>query len=101
MHKGEVHLTGELVSNRPTLYGIQRGMAYVPEDRTHVGSSPNLSVTDNVIMKKYRKAPISRSGLLDMNEAAALRRNSKKPTTSLSQPSIRQCGCFRVEIFNA
>lgn len=67
--KGKVRLTGETVSNRPTLYGIQRGMAYVPEDRTHVGSSPNLSVTDNVIMKKYREAPISHSGLLDMSEA--------------------------------
>lgn len=67
--RGEVYLTGESVSNRSTLYGIQRGMAYVPEDRTHVGSSPNLSVTDNVIMKKYRKPPISHGGLLDMAEA--------------------------------
>jgi len=67
--KGKVRLTGETVSNHSTLYGIQRGMAYVPEDRTHVGSSPNLSVTDNVIMKKYREAPISHSGLLDMGEA--------------------------------
>jgi len=67
--RGEVHLAGDTVSNRPTLYGIQHGMAYVPEDRTHVGSSPNLSVTDNVIMKKYRQPPISRGGLLDMTEA--------------------------------
>jgi ABC-type sugar transport system ATPase subunit len=35
-HRGEVTLTVK-VSNRDTLYGIQRGMAYVPEDRTHVG----------------------------------------------------------------
>lgn len=69
---GEVRLSGDLVSNRATLFGIQRGMAYVPEDRNHVGSAPNLSVTDNVIMKKYRKPPISRSGLLDMNAAAKL-----------------------------
>ncbi|MEW5828202.1 MAG: ABC transporter ATP-binding protein [Chloroflexota bacterium] len=67
--KGEVRLKGEPVSNRSALYGIQRGLAYVPEDRTHVGSAPNLSVTDNVIMKKYRQPPISHSGLLDMNQA--------------------------------
>lgn len=67
--RGDVHLTGKVVSNRSTLFGIERGMAYVPEDRTQVGSAPNLSVIDNVIMKKYRKPPISRSGLLDMNEA--------------------------------
>lgn len=76
--RGEVHLTGEMVSNRSTLYGIERGMAYVPEDRTHVGSSPNLSVTDNVIMKKYRQSPISRGGLLDMTEATRFAKELKE-----------------------
>jgi ABC-type uncharacterized transport system ATPase subunit len=76
--RGEVYLTGETVSNRSTLYGIQRGMAYVPEDRTHVGSSPNLSVTDNVIMKKYSQAPISRGGLLDMTEATRFAKELKE-----------------------
>ena len=66
---GEVLLNGETVSNRDTRYGIEHGMSYVPEDRTHVGSAPNLSVTDNVIMKNYRKPPISRGTLLDMNAA--------------------------------
>jgi general nucleoside transport system ATP-binding protein len=67
--QGEVMLNGEKVSNRDTLYGIQHGLSYVPEDRTHVGSAPNLSVTDNVIMKNYRKSPISRGRLLDMTAA--------------------------------
>ncbi len=44
-------------------------MSYVPEDRTRVGSSPNLSVTDNVIMKNYRKPPISKGKMLDMKAA--------------------------------
>jgi general nucleoside transport system ATP-binding protein len=65
-------LNGDKVSNRTTLFGIQHGMAYVPEDRTHVGSAPNLSITDNVIMKNYRKPPISNSGLLDMKAATKL-----------------------------
>jgi simple sugar transport system ATP-binding protein len=68
--RGEVRLGSDLVSNRSTLFGINHGMAYVPDDRTHVGSSPNLSVTDNVIMKKYRQAPISQRGMLDMNAAS-------------------------------
>lgn len=75
--KGEVRLSGSLVSNRPTLFGIQHGMAYVPEDRTHVGTAPNLSVTDNVIMKKYRQPPISRSGLLDMTQATRFAKELK------------------------
>jgi len=76
--QGEVTLNGEKVSNRDILYGIQHGMSYVPEDRTHVGSAPNLSVTDNVIMKKYRKPPISRGSLLDMTAATNFARELKQ-----------------------
>ena len=76
--QGQVLLNGDLVSNRNTLFGIQHGMAYVPEDRTHVGSAPNLSVTDNVIMKKYRQPPLSRGGMLDMNAASKLANDLKK-----------------------
>jgi ABC-type uncharacterized transport system ATPase subunit len=70
--QGQVLLNGDKVSNRNTLFGIQHGMAYVPEDRTHVGSAPNLSVTDNVIMKNFRKPPISNNGMLDMKAASKL-----------------------------
>ncbi len=76
--KGDVVLNGDKVSNRDTLYGIEHGMSYVPEDRTHVGSSPNLSVTDNVIMKNYRKAPISKGSLLDMNAATKFAKELKE-----------------------
>jgi simple sugar transport system ATP-binding protein len=76
--KGEVLLDGNKVSNRDTLFGIQHGMSYVPEDRTSVGSAPNLSVTDNVIMKNYRKPPISNNGLLDMNAAGKFANELKK-----------------------
>lgn len=77
--KGEVRLGGDLVSNRNALFGIEHGMAYVPEDRNHVGSAPNLSVTDNVIMKNYRKPPVSsRTGLLDMNAAAKIATDLKQ-----------------------
>jgi general nucleoside transport system ATP-binding protein len=76
--QGEVILNGDKVNNRDTLFGIQHGMAYVPEDRTHVGSAPNLSVTDNVIMKKYRKPPISKGGLLDMTAATNFAKELKQ-----------------------
>ena len=67
--RGEVLLNGRAVSRHDTLFGIQHGMAYVPEDRTHVGTAPDLSITDNVIMKTYRQPPISHGGLLDMPAA--------------------------------
>jgi len=67
--KGCVKLNGEVICNQSALYGIQHGLAYVPEDRTHVGSAPNLSVTDNVIMKSYRKKPIAQGWMIDMGTA--------------------------------
>lgn len=76
--KGEVLLNGQKVSNRDTLYGIEHGMSYVPEDRTHVGSSPNLSVTDNVIMKNYRRPPISKGSMLDRNAARKFAKELKE-----------------------
>jgi simple sugar transport system ATP-binding protein len=45
---------------------IRGGMAHIPEDRTGVGSSPNLSVTDNLIMKDYRADPIGHGWSINM-----------------------------------
>ena len=76
--QGDVLLNGQKISNRDTRYGIEHGMSYVPEDRTHVGSAPNLSVTDNVIMKNYRKPPIAKGSLLDMNAATNFAKELKE-----------------------
>ena len=48
-------VVGEDIANQPVRQGIRRGVSHIPEDRTHVGSAPNLSMTDNVIMKKYNQ----------------------------------------------
>jgi ABC-type uncharacterized transport system ATPase subunit len=63
---GQIFLNGEKITNRSALFGILRGIAHVPEDRTHVGTAPNLSVTDNVIMKQYRYPPITHNGILSI-----------------------------------
>jgi simple sugar transport system ATP-binding protein len=44
---------------------IESGVSHIPEDRHHVGSSPNLSVTDNIIMKGYRQVPIAKGWSID------------------------------------
>ncbi len=67
--QGCIELNGESICNQPTLTAIRQGLAYIPEDRTHVGTAPNLSVTDNVIMKKYRQPPIGRGWMVDMKTA--------------------------------
>lgn len=75
---GRIVLSGVEITNQPAAYAINRGLAYVPEDRTHVGSSPNLSVTDNVIMKNYRQEPISRGWMIDTPAAQRFANNLKE-----------------------
>lgn len=67
--QGKIIVNGDEIQNEPTSTSIHHGVAYIPEDRTHVGSSPNLSVTDNVIMKNYRKPPIAHGLMVDMSSA--------------------------------
>ena len=42
-----------------------------------LAAAPNLSVTDNVIMKNYRKPPISHGSMLDMNAATKFAKELK------------------------
>ena len=35
-------INGEEVSNKPPIQSINSGVSHVPEDRTKVGSAPNL-----------------------------------------------------------
>jgi general nucleoside transport system ATP-binding protein len=67
--KGDIRVCDEDLTNQPVRKGIQRGISHIPEDRTHVGTAPNLSMTDNVIMKNYRQAPIARGWMLNRIEA--------------------------------
>jgi simple sugar transport system ATP-binding protein len=57
---GVIRVSDTDLANQSVKSGIDRGVSHVPEDRTHVGSAPNLSITDNVIMKNYNRPPIGR-----------------------------------------
>lgn len=57
--EGSIRINGTEVANCPPSKAINSGLAHIPEDRTGVGTAPNLSVTNNVIMKKYNETPIS------------------------------------------
>jgi len=67
--RGRIRLAGRETANRSAGHAIDRGIAHVPEDRTGVGSAPNLSVTDNLIMKRYRQPPIAHGWVIDSAEA--------------------------------
>jgi len=66
---GKVIVNQKDVTNKPVKFGIRQGVSLIPADRTQVGTAPNLSVTDNVIMKKYDQAPIGQGWMVNALEA--------------------------------
>jgi simple sugar transport system ATP-binding protein len=67
--KGQVVVNGQDITNKPVKGRIRSGISLVPADRIQVGTAPNLSVTDNVIMKCYDQAPIGQGWMVNSIEA--------------------------------
>jgi general nucleoside transport system ATP-binding protein len=76
--RGHIQVDGSETGNRPSGEAIRHGVAHVPEDRTGVGSAPNLSVTDNLIMKSYRRAPIAHGWVIDRGAARRIAENLRE-----------------------
>ena len=85
---GSVQVDGLELANQPPIVAIHAGVSHIPEDRTRVGSAPNLTITDNVIMKHYRSAPIGNGATIDAAQATSYAQNLKK-TYDILAPSVR------------
>ena len=55
---GTVMISGADFTDQAPTSIIDEGVAYIPADRTGVGSAPGLSCSDNLIIKSYRNPPI-------------------------------------------
>ncbi|MCX6047760.1 MAG: ABC transporter ATP-binding protein [Chloroflexi bacterium] len=66
---GQILVNNEEVTNQSALAAIRKGVSHVPEDRNQTGSAPNLSITDNVIMKSYRQTPLANGWSLNYGMA--------------------------------
>ncbi len=84
---GSILVNGRELANRPVAEAIDAGVAHVPEDRTGTGSSPNLSLTDNLIMKSYRSEPIGHGWTIDSSQAR-VQAQGLKDAYEVSAPSI-------------
>ena len=92
--RGRILVGGEDIANRPVRKVIQQGVAHVPEDRTGVGTAPNLSLVDNLIMKRYRHKPIGTGWTIDMGAARSLGDGAQGAATrSAPRRSTRRPGC--------
>jgi ABC-type uncharacterized transport system ATPase subunit len=84
---GRVLVDGADVANHPVGDAIGRGVAHVPEDRTGVGTAPNLSIVDNLIMKRYHASPIAHGWAMDMGAARDVA-SGLKDSYEISAPTI-------------
>jgi simple sugar transport system ATP-binding protein len=85
--RGSITVNDADVTNRSPREAIVRHVAHVPEDRTGVGTAPNLSVADNLIMKSYRDAPVARRWVID---TGAVRRfaDGLRASYEIAAPSV-------------
>jgi ABC-type uncharacterized transport system ATPase subunit len=84
---GRVTVDGTEVSSRPPRVAIHSGVAHVPEDRTGVGSAPNLSMIDNLILRGFRNAPLAHGPFLDASLARS-KAEGLRGVYAISTPTI-------------
>lgn len=84
---GSILIQGKEVVNQSPRASINQGLAHIPEDRMGVGSAPNLSVTSNLIMKKYTDTPISQGWRINYG-AADQHAQSLTDSYDIQTPSI-------------
>jgi ABC-type uncharacterized transport system ATPase subunit len=69
--EGQILVDGTDVTNKPPREAIERGVSYIPADRIGAGLVVNLSVAENLILKRYRKPPICHGFFLDAEAISA------------------------------
>jgi len=62
--RGVVRVDGRELHSGDPRAAIAAGVAYVPEDRLGTGLAPSLSIAQNVALKRYRDAPVSRGPII-------------------------------------
>ncbi len=86
--EGSILIDGEELVNAHPMKAIRANVSHIPEDRTHVGSAPNLSITDNTIMKCYREAPVGNGMTINRSHAREYARELKDSYDILA-PSVK------------
>jgi len=62
---GSININGKDMTNRSPLAIIRSGVSHIPSDRIAMGVVGDMSVASNLVMKGYRRKPITHGGLLD------------------------------------
>ncbi|WP_084078906.1 ABC transporter ATP-binding protein [Demequina sp. NBRC 110057] len=68
--EGNVKLDGEVITGRSIRQALDAGIGFVPEDRTEDGVVADFTITNNLILDLYDKAPYSKAGAIDRRYAS-------------------------------
>jgi simple sugar transport system ATP-binding protein len=63
--QGKIILNGEDISRHSVRTRIDRGVAYIPEDRQRVGLILDFTLRENLVLKRYRTPPFSEGSALN------------------------------------
>jgi simple sugar transport system ATP-binding protein len=69
VEKGTIYIEGVDLSGKSSEHFVQAGVGHIPEDRLGTGLVAFSTVTNNAILREYRKPPISRGPWLDSHAA--------------------------------
>jgi simple sugar transport system ATP-binding protein len=64
VEKGHIRVENIEITNLTPQQIIDQDVGYIPEERLHEGTIPSFSIRENMIMKDYARAPITRGGFL-------------------------------------
>ena len=84
---GAVRVKDRVIEGGPAAF-LAAGIGHVPEDRLRSGLAPSMAVTDNAVMREYRRPPIAHGPLFALRAAAALARGIVRDASVLA-PSLR------------
>ena len=64
---GSVTINGDDVTRTTVRARVERGLAFIPEDRMSMGVAAGLAIEDNLLLRSYWRAPAAGRGLLHRN----------------------------------
>jgi ABC-type uncharacterized transport system ATPase subunit len=83
VEQGSVVVDGlEMAGAAPGRF-VDAGVGHIPEDRLGMGLVASLSITDNAILREYKKTPVSSGFRIDLHEA------SRFASTLIAQAAVR------------
>ena len=74
--EGRVVLCGSDITNRSARAVHEAGVAHIPEDRLRMGIVPDMSVAENLVLKRYRYPPFARGAVIDQQAVMAFARRT-------------------------